>query len=450
MPQHPMPLPPGHSRAKNMRLSTIRPLITAIGLCLCTSSAAAQGGDNCSNPQVVSGGGPFAFDTGAATTDGYAESSASIPGLYDIYFDVWFSWTAPTSGAYVLSTCYPQTAFATAQAVYDYGCSTGPGRAQTARALNCGLWTELTFAAEAGVPVLIRIGSVNSVSAGPGQFTITQTSLPGVMGSAVYPGNGRTYHILEPSSWGVAQAAAVELGGNLVTVNDQAENDWLQQTFWSWGGQQRSFWIGYSDAETEGTWEWASGETPGYENWSGSPNNGNESEHYAHFRKDWADGTWNDLYGDPNAGFFYDEVHGVVELSLDVGTNYCIASINSTGFASSISAGGSASISANNLVLTADNLPSQPGIFIAGPTQAQTPFFNGFLCVAPQGLQRFGNVSAPVGGVITEAVDYATSAPGGLSVVAGQSYNYQRWNRDPAAGGAAANFSDGIEIVHTP
>ncbi len=133
-----------------------------------------------------------------------------------------------------------------------------------------------------------------------------------------------------------------------------------------------------------------------------------------------------------------------------IGTNYCLSSTNSTGSASTISGSGTASITANDFVLRADNLPSQPGIFIAGPGQAQVPFFNGFLCIAPQGLQRFLNIGSPVGGSITEAVDYGTSALGGLNVVAGSSYNYQRWNRDPAAGGGNANFSDGLEITHTP
>ena len=110
----------------------------------------------------------------------------------------------------------------------------------------------------------------------------------------------------------------------------------------------------------------------------------------------------------------------------------------------------SGSISPNDLVLTADSLPSQPGIFIAGPTQAQVPFFNGFLCIHPIGLQRFLDASPAAGGTITESVDYATSAAGGLNVVAGSSYNYQRWNRDPAGGGGNANFSDGIEILHAP
>jgi len=133
-----------------------------------------------------------------------------------------------------------------------------------------------------------------------------------------------------------------------------------------------------------------------------------------------------------------------------VGSSYCISTLNSTGAASTISGNGSTSISANDLTLTADNLPSQPGIFIAGPTQAQIPFFNGFLCVSPQGLQRLQTIASPVGGMITEVVDYSSSAAGGLNVSAGASYHYQRWNRDPQAGGGNANFSDGLEVVHTP
>ncbi|TDJ74358.1 MAG: hypothetical protein E2O39_04985 [Planctomycetota bacterium] len=136
-----------------------------------------------------------------------------------------------------------------------------------------------------------------------------------------------------------------------------------------------------------------------------------------------------------------------------VGSNYCLAAVNSSGSAAIISGLGSASISSNDLTLVCLQLPTSPdhpGIFIAGPAQAQIPFFNGFLCVDPVGLQRFFNAAVSVGGVISEAVDYGTSAAGGLNVVAGSSYFYQRWFRDPVAGGGNANFSDGLEVVHTP
>ena len=223
-------------------------LLTSLALALAAASASAQGADNCSNPQVLSGSGPFPFDTTSAITDGYQEGILGTPGLRQIEKDVWFSWTAPATGAYGVSTCYPANTGATAIAIYDYGCSTTDGRAQTARGLNCEIFTTLTMAAEAGSSYLIRIGVPNTGDGNSGTVTITQVSLPAILASAVNPANGSTYHFLEPSSWNVAQIAALGLGGNLVTINDQAENDWVQQSFWNWSGQQRSLWVGYSDA----------------------------------------------------------------------------------------------------------------------------------------------------------------------------------------------------------
>ena len=150
--------------------------------------------------------------------------------------------------------------------------------------------------------------------------------------------------------------------------------------------------------------------------------------------------------GFKNNNFFNDTwEYGLGEVS-----NYCTPTVNSTGSASTISAIGSTSVGANNLVLTADNLPSEPGIFIAGPMHAQIPFFNGLLCIHPSGLQRFSAINVPSSGSITQAVDIVTSAPGGLDVVVGSSYHYQRWNRDPAGGGGNANFSDGLEVQYLP
>ena len=109
-------------------------------------------------------------------------------------------------------------------------------------------------------------------------------------------------------------------------------------------------------------------------------------------------------------------------------------------------------------MLTADNLPSQPGVFIAGPNQNALPLYCSVLCISFTGLQRFSVTSAPSGGSITEAVDYANSAPGGLNVIAGMTFNYQRWNRDPVGTpncqpgvpNSTATFSDAYAVTHTP
>jgi len=161
-----------------------------------------------------------------------------------------------------------------------------------------------------------------------------------------------------------------------------------------------------------------------------------------------------DLYplgsGTPVTPWYYDNFEWT-KLSGDTGSTHCNSTANSTGAESMLTASGTVSIADDNLTLTADSLPSQPGIFIGGPNYGgPIPFFNGFLCVSPSGLQRFSTVSVPSGGSVTEVVSIASSAPGGLNVSAGSPYYYQRWNRDPAAGGGNANFSSGLQVDYAP
>lgn len=136
------------------------------------------------------------------------------------------------------------------------------------------------------------------------------------------------------------------------------------------------------------------------------------------------------------------------------GTNYCTSTPNSTGNAATMSGSGSSSISANDLTLIASNVPQVPGIgiFIASPGAAQIPIWDGFLCVAPQGLQRINQITSPVGGVVTQLIDYTGASTGTvpLNVFAGFSYYYAHWYRDPAAMNTGANLTDGYQIVHTP
>lgn len=106
-----------------------------------------------------------------------------------------------------------------------------------------------------------------------------------VVDSQVWSGNGHTYYLLAPAAWSDSEAEAVSLGGHLATINDQAEHDWVWNTFVSFippnppatlgnGG----LWIGYTDSEvfgtSEGDWVWVSGESSSYTNWyPGEPNN---------------------------------------------------------------------------------------------------------------------------------------------------------------------------------
>ena len=63
------------------------------------------------------------------------------------------------------------------------------------------------------------------------------------------------YALTAPGTWEEAEAESVAIGGHLVTINNEAENNWLYQTF----GITESFkdlWIGFNDVAQEGHWVW--------------------------------------------------------------------------------------------------------------------------------------------------------------------------------------------------
>lgn len=87
--------------------------------------------------------------------------------------------------------------------------------------------------------------------------------------------NGHWYYLLAPTNWTAAEAQAVNLGGHLTAVNDDAENTWIYTTFANYGGQSHTLWIGLNDAAQEGLWVWNDGDSSAYRNWApGEPNNG--------------------------------------------------------------------------------------------------------------------------------------------------------------------------------
>jgi hypothetical protein len=116
--------------------------------------------------------------------------------------------------------------------------------------------------------------------------------------------NGHSYLLSNAGTWQDAQAEAVSMGGNLVTINDQAEQDWLTSTFANNG----LLWTGYTDQETEGVWKWISGENSTYTNWSsGEPNNlSTYGENYAGFG--WYS-YWNDISTSD-----YSNIPGIIEI----------------------------------------------------------------------------------------------------------------------------------------
>ncbi len=131
------------------------------------------------------------------------------------------------------------------------------------------------------------------------------------------PTNGHWYRLTEGEYFGIhdesvnvlspdwfdaeAEAQSYNPEGHLVTINDQAENDWLVTTF----GSGTCFWIGFTDHSaysTEGSWVWVSGEDVTFINWDSiQPDNylqGEDCAHLIHFGSP----DWNDLGNDNSHG----------------------------------------------------------------------------------------------------------------------------------------------------
>jgi hypothetical protein len=98
------------------------------------------------------------------------------------------------------------------------------------------------------------------------------------------------YHKAQyPMLWTEADNFCEELGAELASVHSTEENTFLYYLC----GSEDSCWLGFSDAEVEGVWEWSDGSNVDYTNWGdGEPND--------HWHEDYAllsgpHGRWNDM-----------------------------------------------------------------------------------------------------------------------------------------------------------
>ena len=265
--------------------------IAAAALCVITTLSLAQPvNDSCGAPTAINGFASTPWDLALALTDGAAEPC--LPGGDgQFHHDVWFLWTAATSGPAIVTTC-GGTTLDTRLAIYPAG-SCENLSPLLCNDNTCALQSGIGFNAQQGTSYLIRLGSAAEGSTGSGQLLISSGIVAGPIAA---PDNTSEYYLVYASSWSQGEAMAVSLGGHLATISSPEENTFIRDSVLGADGQPRRAWIGLRSPQQDGNFSWVSGDASTYRNWiPGEPNNLDGAEYWVEMVNEEAfAGRWND------------------------------------------------------------------------------------------------------------------------------------------------------------
>ncbi len=109
---------------------------------------------------------------------------------------------------------------------------------------------------------------------------------------------GHTYAILTyggiaTADWKSAKQLSELLGGHLPTIANAGENETIKSLVDTYGNTGIATWLGASEVDREGNWQWVTGESFSYTNWeTGQPDNRWNAEKYLAICQN---GKWQDL-----------------------------------------------------------------------------------------------------------------------------------------------------------
>jgi len=124
---------------------------------------------------------------------------------------------------------------------------------------------------------------------------------------------------------------------------------------------------------------------------------------------------------------------------------YCVAAPNTVGGGAQMGFSGTGNLVLNDLRLYVYACPpNTAGLFFYGTSSLQVPFGNGFRCVGGT-TYRLGIQTTDSFGDATLLLDLNNLPEG--AVLPGQVRHFQFWYRNPAAGGAGFNLSNGLTVT---
>jgi lectin-like protein/PEP-CTERM motif-containing protein len=112
------------------------------------------------------------------------------------------------------------------------------------------------------------------------------------------PYSGHEYDVVsaEGITWEGARTAAQALGigWDLASVGDAAENSFIESLLFPVNPNRSHYWIGATDATTEGVWHWVDGTPWGFTDWWGGEPNDLGNEDFLAYDLRQATWAWND------------------------------------------------------------------------------------------------------------------------------------------------------------
>ncbi|MCY2960492.1 MAG: hypothetical protein NTY35_10040 [Planctomycetota bacterium] len=128
--------------------------------------------------------------------------------------------------------------------------------------------------------------------------------------------------------------------------------------------------------------------------------------------------------------------------------NFCQTSPNTVGAGALMDSAGTLSLSTNNLVLIAyDAPPNVSALYFYGPNETQVPFGNGFRCIGNP-ITRLGVLQTDALGTASYPLNFNSGSL--TQITPSSTWSFQLWYRNPAAGGAGFNLSNGRRFRFCP
>ncbi len=422
--------------------------------------------DECTTPDVIAGQGTFPYNSTTATTSaqGQVEAICLFFGNTAIDRDVWFQWTADVTGNATVATC-TNTSVDTKLAAYAGAGCPADGTAIACNDDACSLQSSVTFAVTAGSTYMIQAGSFPGAAGGASALTIS------IAGTLTNDDCSAADVIAGQGNFAFNNSAA--------TSGTEGQNEGICLFFGS-TFIGRDVWFDWTADATGIATVTACGNTAVDTKMAAYPGSGCPLDGASLACNDDDCGLQSTISFPVTAGSTYTlqvgsfpgAAGGAGSFDITIAppptpiTPYCFGDgsgtpcpcandggagegcANASGSGSTLSWTGSESILADDLVLSADNLPlgnNNFGLFFQGVGQVNgglgITFGDGLRCA--NGTVTRLQLVAAVGGVASTTVSIATA--GGAT--AGTTLHYQCWYRSPGGPcGSSFNFTNGLSV----